>query len=238
MSMHLEARPGDISPAVLLAGDPLRAQFIAETYLDNPVCYNRIRGMYGYTGTYRGQPVSVQGTGIGMPSQALYVHELIVDYGVQTLLRVGTCGALQPGLQLRDIVLAQSASTDSSMIGRWVGGLHYAPSADFGLLYQAYRLAQDLAQGQPIHVGSVLSTDTFYDETDSGEWRTWAAYGVLAVEMESAALYTLAARYGVRALCLLTVSDHLVTGAAATAQDRQTSYTGMIETALALATGQ
>lgn len=234
MSLHIQAAPGEVAPAVLLAGDPLRARYIATQYLDDVRCYNEVRNMYGYTGHYQGQRVSVQGTGIGMPSLALYVHELIVDYGVQRLIRVGTCGSLQQAIGLRDLVLAQGACTDSLMVRRWAGGLDYAPLADFGLLDRAYHLAR--AVDLPIHVGNVLATDTFYqEEPGPPAWKRWADLGVLAVEMETAALYTLAAKYGRQALTILTVSDSLVTGEAAPSQDREQSYTDMIELGLRLA---
>lgn len=234
MSLHIQAQPGDIAPTVLIAGDPRRARYIADTYLDEVVCYNEIRNMHGYTGTYRGQRVSVQGTGIGMPSLALYVHELIVDYEVQTLIRVGTCGSLQPQIGLRELVLAQGACTDSSMVRRWAGGLDLAPLADFELLDWAYHAAR--ARSLPVHVGNVLATDTFYQEEGGPPvWQQWAAWGVLVAEMETAALYTLAAKYGRRALTILTVSDSLVSGEAAPATEREQAYTGMIELGLDLA---
>ncbi|RMG72368.1 MAG: purine-nucleoside phosphorylase [Bacteroidetes bacterium] len=234
MSLHIQAQAGEIAPAVLLAGDPLRARFIAESYLEDARCYNEVRNMLGYTGTYRGRLVSVQGTGMGMPSLALYAHELITEYEVQTLIRVGTCGSLQAQVNLRDLVLAQGACTDSSMVRRWAGGLDFAPLADFELLDTAYHLVKD--GPVPVHVGNILASDTFYQE-EGGDplWRRWAALGVLAVEMETAALYALAAKYRRQALTVLTVSDSLVTGEVASAQEREQSYTPMIELGLEVA---
>ena len=235
MSVHIEAKPGDIAPMVLLPGDPLRAQFIAKRFLDDAVCHNRVRNALGYTGTFRGRRVSVQSTGMGMPSLAIYVHELLCDFRAKVLVRVGTCGALQSGLTLRGLVLAMSACTDSAMNRRCFDGMDFAPTADFGLLQEAHRIATE--RGLGVSVGSVLTSDTFY-ATDAGWWRKWAAHGVLAAEMETSALYTLAARHGARALSILTVSDHLVTGERATTQARRSGFTQMVEIALELAPGQ
>lgn len=234
MSVHLEARTGDIAPIVLLPGDPLRAQFIADRFLDGAVCYNRVRNALGFTGTYRGVRVSVQSTGMGMPSCAIYVHELLAQYGARVLVRIGTCGAIRADLQTRDVVLAQAASTDSAMFRATFGGATFAAAASFELLHRAHALA--LAQAKRVRVGTVLTSDTFYpDETALATWWTpWAEHGVLAAEMETAALYTLAARRGARALSILTVSDNLVTGEQTTADDRQTGFGDMAELALAL----
>lgn len=229
MSLHIGAKPGEIAPAILLAGDPLRARHVAETMLEDAKPYNEIRGMLGFTGFYQGVRVSVQGTGIGMPSIALYATELIGEYGVKHLIRIGSCGAMQPGLQLRDVVLAMSASTDSNMNRRALGDVDFAPTADFQLLQRAWNVAR--REKIPVHVGSVLSTDTFYD-TRPGGWRLWAEYGLLAVEMETAALYTIAAKRRVHALTLLTVSDHVDTGDQLSAQERQTAFTDMVKIAL------
>ena len=231
MTPHLEAKPGDIAERVLLPGDPLRAEFIAQTYLEDPVCYNRVRGMLGFTGTYRGKRVSVQGTGMGVPSISIYVHELLATYGVRRAMRVGTCGAFQDRLGLRDVILAVSACTDSAVNRRRFGGMDYAPTADAELLFAAWEHAR--AAGLAVHAGPVLTSDTFYDD-EPDAWRLWARYGVLAAEMETAALYTLAARAGAAALSVLTVSDHLGRGEAATPEQRQTGFAAMMELALAV----
>ncbi|GGQ95062.1 purine-nucleoside phosphorylase [Deinococcus ruber] len=234
MSLHLNAKEGQIAETVLLPGDPLRAQHIAETFFDNPVQHNSVRGMLGFTGTYKGKPVSVQGTGMGMPSAGIYVQELIQGYGCKTLVRVGTAGSYQKDVHVRDIVIGQAACTDSNLNFTRFGGLSYAPIADFGLMMAAYQRAQ--ARGYAAHVGNIMSSDIFYQD-DPTSFEMWANYGVLAVEMEAAALYTLAAKFGVRALCVLTISDHLVTKEVTTAEERQTTFNGMIEVALEAALG-
>ena len=233
MSFHLEARQGDIAPLVLLPGDPLRAQFIAERFLDGAVCHNRVRNTLGFTGHHRGVRVSVQATGMGMSSAAIYVHELLADYGARVLVRIGTCGALRADVRTRDIVLAQTASTDSAMFRDTFAGASFAAAASFDLLRRAHELA--IAEGLAVHVGGVLSTDAFYRE--GAWWEPWAAHGVLAAEMETAALYTLAARRGARALSILTVSDNLVDGSHASADERQTGFGAMATLALSLVTG-
>lgn len=232
MSIHIDAKPGDIAETILLPGDPLRARHLAETYLEDPVCYNDVRGMLGYTGGYRGKRISVQGTGMGVPSISIYVHELINEFGVRNLIRVGTCGALQPQLELRDVILAMTASTNSQVNRLRFGGRDFAPSASFRLLKRAYDSAE--AKGIPVHVGGIYTSDTFYDD-DPEAWKLWAAYGVLAVEMETTALYTLAAKFGVEALTILTVSDSLVTRSEDPSDVREKSYTQMMEIALELA---
>jgi purine-nucleoside phosphorylase len=229
MSFHIAAKPGEIAEAVLLPGDPLRAQFVAETFLDQPVLYTRVRNMLGYTGTYKGKRVSVQGTGMGIPSLSIYVNELFKDYGVTRAIRIGTAGGLQPGLKLRELVIAMSACTDSGANGIRFGGKSFAPTASFGLLKTAYDTA--LAKGWDPKVGGVISSDMFYTE-DPDEWKLWARYGVLAVEMETAELYTLAAKYGREALALLTISDSMVTAQEDSPEERQTAYTRMMEVAL------
>ncbi len=226
---HLAAKPGDIADIVLLPGDPLRAKLIAERFFEDPRCYNEVRGMLGFTGTYKGRRVSVQGTGMGIPSISIYSHELITAFGVKTLIRVGTCGSLQTHVGLRELVLAQSASTDSSIISTRFKGMAYAPTADFGLLRRAWETAT--ARGFTVHVGNILSTDTFYDE-DPEAWKLLARYGVLVAEMEAAALYTIAARHGVRALTALMVSDSLVTHQSISPADRQTGFVEMVTAAL------
>ncbi|GHF29719.1 purine-nucleoside phosphorylase [Deinococcus metalli] len=234
MSIHLSAQPGQIAETVLLPGDPLRATHIAETFFDNPTLHNTVRGMNGYTGTYRGQRVSVQGTGMGIASSMIYVNELIQDYGCKTLIRVGTAGSYQEHVHVRDVVLAQAACTDSNINTIRFGAKTFAPIADFGLLERAARLARE--RGHATHVGNIMSSDTFYHD-DFEQYRLWAQYGVLAVEMEAAGLYTLAAKYGVRALTILTISDHLVTREETTAEERQSTFHAMIEIALDAALG-
>jgi purine-nucleoside phosphorylase len=230
MSTHIGAAPGEIAPRVLLPGDPLRAKWIAETFLTDAKCYSTVRGMFGFTGRYEGTEVSVQGSGMGMPSASIYAHELINDYGVRTLIRVGTCGALAPELKLRDVIAASGSSTDSAMNRiRFDGLIDYAPVADFGLLRTAVDVAE--RRGIGMTVGPILAVDAFY--TDRPDlYERLADYGVLAVEMESAALYTIAARFKARALTLLTVSDLIRTGERATAQDRQETFAHMVEVAL------
>ncbi|HTH13275.1 MAG TPA: purine-nucleoside phosphorylase [Spirochaetia bacterium] len=232
MSIHIAAAPGEIAPAILLPGDPLRAQFIAEKFLENPVCFNKVRNMFGYTGTWKGQRVSVMGTGMGMPSLSIYAHELIRDYGVKKLVRVGTCGGLHESVQVRDLVLALSASTDSAVNKVRFRGMDYAPAPSFRLLHAAYQRA--VAQGLPVHVGKIVSSDSFYTH-DPHQWKLWAQFGVVAVEMEAAELYTLAAQYGVEALAVLTVSDHLVTGGDTSSEERERTFGAMVEVGLAAA---
>ena len=229
MSIHIGAKKGEIAPGILLPGDPLRAKFIAETFFEDPVCFNQVRGMLGYTGTYKGKRVSVMGTGMGIPSHSIYVNELISEYKVQTLIRVGTCGAFQPDLKIGDLILAMTASTDSSINKLEFGGKDFAPAADFALLQKAYKAAQ--LRNMKVQVGSILSTDTFYMD-DPDWWKVWASYGTLACEMESSALYSLAAKYKVKALAILTVSDSLVTHEAATSDQREKNFPNMAEIAL------
>jgi purine-nucleoside phosphorylase len=229
VSTHIDAEPGQIAPRVLFPGDPLRAEWIAETYLDDARCYSRLRNMLGYTGTYRSQPVSVQGSGMGQPSLAIYANELFREYGVQQLVRVGSCGALAESLRPRDIVLAMSAATDSSMNRLRFHGLDYAATADFWLLQAAHEAAT--ARAIKPAVGQILSTDSFYNPRPELV-DLLAEYGVLAIEMEANALYTLAAGYGRRALAICTVSDHIRTGASLSAADRERSLGDMVEIAL------
>ena len=230
MSVHIGAQPGEIAERVLLPGDPLRAKWIAETYLDDPKCYTQVRGMLGFTGRWRGVPVSVQGSGMGMPSASIYTHELINDYGVRSLIRVGSCGALAEDLQLGDVIAAIGSATDSNMNrARFDGLIDYAPVADFGLL----RAAADVAQqrGVALRVGPILAADAFY--TDRPDlYDTLADYGVLAVEMESAAIYTIAARYRAKALTILTVSDHIVRGERMDAVRREQGFGEMVQIGL------
>ncbi|PZM65427.1 purine-nucleoside phosphorylase [Paenibacillus dendritiformis] len=229
MSVHIGAKQGEIAETILLPGDPLRAKHIAETYMEDIVCYNEVRGMLGFTGTYRGKRVSVQGTGMGIPTTSIYVNELIADYGVKNLIRVGTCGAMQEHVHVRDVVLAQASCTDSSMNRHEFSGYDYSPIASFPLLQAAYE--RGMAKGLKLHVGNVFSSDMFY-RGDKSVVKKLMDYGVLGVEMETTALYTLAAKYGVKALTILTVSDHLLTGEETTAAERQTTFHDMMEVAL------
>jgi purine-nucleoside phosphorylase len=225
---HNAAQPGDIADAVLLPGDPLRAKVIADTFFESPVQYNAVRGMLGFTGTYKGRRVSVQGTGMGMPSISIYVTELFRFYGVKTAIRVGSCGAIQDFLNLRDIVIGMAAHTTSGMNRNRFPGLDFAPAASFELVSAAHRIAAE--RGITAHVGTICSSDSFYD--DPVDYRQMAKFGTLALEMEGAALYTIAAGEGVRALCLATVSDHITKEEATSAEERQTSFLEMAEVAL------
>ena len=229
MSIHLEAKIGDIAPTVLLPGDPLRAKHIAERFLEKPRCYNQVRGMLGFTGTYQGKPVSVQGTGMGVPSISIYVNELIREYGARTLIRVGTCGSIQQDVKVKDVILASAACTDSNVNRLYFGGMDFSPVADFGLLKRAHDRA--LASGATVHVDAVLTSDSFYVDGED-PYALWRGHGVLAVEMETAALYTLAARHQAKALSVLTASDHLLTDEHASAQERQTAFEEMMKIAL------
>lgn len=229
MSIHIGAKENDIASTVLMPGDPLRAKFIAENLLEGARCYNEVRGMYGFTGTYKGKRVSVQGSGMGIPSISIYANELITEYGVKNLIRIGTCGSMQADIKLKDVVLAMSASTDSSINKIRFKGMDFAPTASFKLLQKAHTVAE--ARGIAPRVGSVLTTDTFYgDEPDA--WKHWANFGLMAVEMETAALYTLAAKHGVDALAILTVSDSLVTHELTSSEERQNTFMRMVEIAL------
>jgi purine-nucleoside phosphorylase len=231
MSTHIGAQPGDIAPAVLFPGDPLRARWIAETFLEDAHCYTEVRGMYGFTGTWRGQRVSVQGSGMGQPSMAIYANELFAEYDVQSLIRVGSCGALTERVAVRDLVIASGACTDSSMNRIAFEGLDYAPVADFGLLRAAYDAAVARHLDEDVHVGLIYSSDSFYPARPELSARM-VEYGVLAVEMEASALYTLAAKHGRRALAICTVSDHIVTGEETTSQEREQTFGAMVEIAL------
>jgi purine-nucleoside phosphorylase len=233
VSIHIGAEPGAIAPTVLLPGDPLRAKCIAETYLDNATCYSDVRGMLGYTGTWQGRPVSVQGTGMGQPSLAIYANELFREYDVRTAIRVGSCGAVTDRLALRDVVIASGACTDSSMNRLRFHGLDYAPVADFGLLVAAYDAARARAD-VTTHVGLLFSAEQFYNPR-AELMKPMVEHGVLAVEMEASALYTLAAQHGRRALAICTVSDHVVTGEATSAREREQTFGPMVDIALAAA---
>nr|WGD96883.1 purine-nucleoside phosphorylase [Bacillus safensis] len=227
MSVHIGAEKGQIAETVLLPGDPLRAKYIADTYLEDVECYNEVRGMYGYTGTYKGKRVSVQGTGMGVPSISIYVNELIQSYDVQNLIRVGSCGAIKRDVNVRDVILAQTSSTDSQMNRVAFGPIDYAPCADFTLLKKAYDTAE--AKNVAVRVGNVFTADQFYNEKPL---ELMAQYGILAIEMETTALYSLAAKFDRKALSILTVSDHVLTGEETTAEERQTTFDEMILIAL------
>lgn len=230
---HIQAdKQGVIAQTVLLPGDPLRAKFIAENYLENPVQFNTTRNMFGYTGTYKGKQISVMGTGMGMPSIGIYSYELIHFYGVKNLIRIGSCGSLQEDVKIRDIIIGMSTSTNSDFAKQYNLPGTYAPTASWQLLKKAVDIA--VSKGYEVKVGNILSSDVFYDD-DPETWKNWAKMGVLAVEMEAAALYMNAARAGVNALCILTVSDSLVTHEAASAEERQKTFTQMMEVALELA---
>jgi purine-nucleoside phosphorylase len=232
MSIHISAEKGDIAETVLMPGDPLRAKWIAKTFLEQAVCYNEVRGMLGYTGTYKGRRVSVQGSGMGIPSAVIYYHELINDYGVRNLIRVGTAGSYQKDVEIKDIVLAMAASTTSGINNSRFINADYSPTADFDLLMKAARYAGE--RQIPIKAGNVLSADEFYEDNQD-DYKLWARYGVLCVEMEAAGLYTIAAKYGVKALAILTISDSLVTGERASAEARETSFMDMVDIALNIA---
>ena len=234
MSTHIGADKDQVAPVVLMPGDPLRARWIARTFLEDAQCYTEVRGMLGYTGTWHGHPVSVQGSGMGQPSLAIYVNELFSEYAVQSVVRVGSCGALTEDLALRDVVIGSGACTDSSMNRIAFEGLDYAPVADFGLLRGAVEAAEH--RGTDVHVGLLFSSDSFYAARPELVSRM-VGYGVLAVEMEASALYTLAAKHGRRALAVCTVSDHIVTGEETSAAEREQTFGEMVEIALTAALG-
>lgn len=230
MSLHIEAGLEDIAENILLPGDPLRAKFIAENYLENAKCINQTRGMLGFTGNYNNVPVTVIGSGMGQASLSIYVNELIDFYKAKKIIRVGTCGAYQGHLKMRDIILAQSASTDSAHNKLTFNGMDYAPCSDFHLLSAAYKHACDI--GETPYVGNILSSDTFYPYYPNDHWKKWAHFNVLAVEMESNALYTLCAKSKVAALSILTVSDSLVSHESTSKEERQSTFVKMVEIAL------
>lgn len=229
MSIHIGASKGEIAETVLLPGDPLRAKFIAENILRDARCYSEVRGMYGFTGYYGDKRVSVQGTGMGLPSLSIYVNELMDFYEVKNLIRVGTCGSFHENIKLGDVILAMSACSESNLNQRIFKNMDFAPTADFDLLLKAFNFARE--KDLHVHVGSILSADVFYNENHD-EWKLWAGHGVLGVEMESSALYTLAARKKRRALSVLTVSDCLVTGEISTHKERETTFSAMVDIAL------
>ncbi len=229
MSVHIGAQAGDIADIVLLPGDPLRAKWAAHTFLEDVKCYSEVRGMLGFTGTWEDRRVSIQGTGMGIPSHIIYVHELLAEYGAKVLVRVGSCGSLQEDLHLRDIVVATTASSDSNINANRFPGAVYCPSVDPGL----FRRAMDVAVSMEVaaRAGGILSTDVFYGDDPEG-WRLWSRFGVLAVEMETYGLYTEAALFGAKALSVLTVSDELATGAVLSSKEREQSFETMMRLAL------
>ena len=229
MSVHIEAKRGDIAETVLLPGDPLRAKWIAETFFENPVCYNEVRGMLGYTGTFNGKRVSVQGTGMGIPSTLIYCNELIRDYDVKSLIRVGSAGSYQKDVKLYDIVIAMAASTTSGINSTRFGNSDFSPTADFELFMKAVNYANE--NNIPIKAGNVLSSDDFFED-DFNSYKKWAKFGVLCVEMEAAGIYTVAAKYNVKALTILTISDSLVTQEKTTSKERESTFSSMVEIAL------
>ncbi len=229
---HNEAKAGEIAKTVLMPGDPLRAKFIADNYLEDVVCFNKVRNMLGYTGTYHGKKVSVMGGGMGMPSIGIYSYELFHFYGVDQIIRIGSAGGIGESIKLRDIVIGMGASTNSNYAAQYRLPGTYAPIADFGLLRQAVEAAEKM-NIKPV-VGNVLSSDTFYDDNQDAN-ALWRKMNILCVEMEAAALYMNAARAGKKALCLLTISDHVFTGEALSAEDRQSTFREMMEIALEIA---
>lgn len=227
---HIGAKYGEIAPTVIMAGDPLRAKFMAEHYLENPVLFNNVRSMLGFTGTYKGKPVSVMGHGMGIPSIAIYTYELFNFYDVKTIIRIGSAGAYHKDLHIGDLVLAMGACTDSNYGAQYQLPGTFCPIADYGLLQKAVNTCEELSY--PYKVGNVLSSDTFYSDHPQAD--KWMKMGVLAVEMEAAALYMNAARSGNKAMALFTISDHIVTGEVTTAEERQTTFTRMMDVALSL----
>lgn len=227
MSIHIEAKKGEIADKILLPGDPLRAQFIAENFLETSIKFNNIRGMLGFTGTYKGEQVSVMGTGMGIPSISIYANELITEYGVKKLIRVGTAGSLDESVHIRDLVVGQAAATTSAIVRNDFPQFDFPMIADFDLLDKAYHIAKSL--GIVTHVGNVLSSDLFYSDIDQMKL---GKFGVKAVEMEAAGLYYLGARYQVQTLAIMTISDSLVTGEATTSEERQTTFTDMMKVGL------
>lgn len=232
MGVHIHTEMGKIAETVLIPGDPLRAKLIAEKYLENAECYNEVRGMYGYTGTYKGKRVSVQGSGMGVPSFSIYAHELIKDYGCKTLIRIGSCGGARDEVKVKDLVFAMGASTDSGVISNYFGHGTFAPTADFGLLRKAVETAEKMKIRH--HVGNVFTSDLFYNYKEDA-MKPYLEFGTLAVEMEVAALYMLAAQFGVKALGIMTVSDHILTGEAMPPIDRERTLDDMIRLALEVA---
>lgn len=232
MTIHIGATIDEIADTVLLPGDPMRAKWAAEQFLTSPCLVNQVRGMFGYTGTFNGNRVTIQGSGMGMPSLSIYANELIRDYNAQTLIRIGSCGGMQPNIDIRDIILAQTTTYVTTPSSTVMKEISFSPCADFELIKNAHSFAE--SKGFKTHVGNIYSSDTFYDErADLNE--QMVRHGVLAVEMEAAELYTLAARFNRKALAILTVSDHLQTGEALPSDEREKTFAQMVEVALAAA---
>ncbi len=231
MSIHINAKIGDIAETILLPGDPLRAKWISETFFKNAVCFNTVRGMLGYTGTYNGKRISVMGTGMGVPSLSIYVHELITEFGVKNLIRVGTSGSYQKKIKIKDVVIAMAASSTSGVNKLRFNGADYAPTASFNLFNKAIIIAKE--KKITIQAGNILTSDEFYGD-DFNDYKKWADFGILCVDMETSGLYTLAAKHNANALTILTISDSLVTGETTTSEQRETSFNNMIEIALQL----
>lgn len=232
MSIHINAKKGEIAETVLLPGDPLRAKWIAETFLTDIKCFNKVRGMYGFTGLYNNKKVSVQGTGMGIPSTLIYTNELITEFGVKNLIRVGSAGSYQKNVKIRDIVIAMSASSNSGLNKIRFNGADYAPTASFKLFQKAIEITKQ--KNIAIKAGNILSSDEFYPD-DFNDYKKWAEFGVLCVEMETAGLYTIAAKHNVNALSILTISDSLVTKETTTSKERENTFKEMIQIALELA---
>lgn len=226
---HIEANNGDFAQTVLMPGDPLRAQYIAENFLDDAVKVTGVRNMYGFTGTYKGKPVSIMGSGMGIPSMSIYARELIVSYGVKNLIRIGTCGGIGSDIKIRDVIFAQGASTDSNVNRARVRGYDFSAIADFDLLLNGVNAAKEL--GIKAKVGNVFTTDTFY-QADNTFYQELDKLGMLAVDMETAGLYGVAAEYGAKAMALFTVSDHVITGEATPSEERQSTFNEMVKIAL------
>lgn len=229
MSIHIAAKVGDIAETVLLPGDPKRAKWIAENYLENAICYTDIRGMLGFTGTYKGKKISIQGTGMGIPSISIYITELMKDYGVKNLIRVGSAGSYQEDVKVRDVVIAMSTSTDSNINNRRFKGANFSPTVNFELFTKVLKVAEE--KNIKIKAGNILTSDEFYNDNKE-HYKKWADFGVLAVEMETAGLYTLASKYKAKALSILTISDSLVSPEITTAEEREKTFSEMIELAL------
>jgi purine-nucleoside phosphorylase len=235
MSFHIGANADEIAETVFISGDPLRAKFMAETLLDDPFCYNEIRGMLGFTGFYNGKMISFQGTGMGMPSTAIYLHELISDYNVKNIVRLGSCGSIQKDVPIGTTICATAASGDSSMVQQYVDGGSFSAVASASLLQKAFEL--NSKRNSDIKFGPIFSSDCFYDPKDNKDrWKDWIRQGILAVEMETQVLYTIAAHYQIQALTLVSVSDHILTGEFIDAESREKSFTGMTSFALDLLT--
>jgi len=228
LSLHIKATSGEIAETVLLPGDPLRAKFLAKNFLENSFCYSKIRNSLGFTGYYNGKRVSIQSTGMGIPSIMIYGQELISEYNCKNLIRIGTCGSFQDFLNLNDIIIASSACSDSSIFPKFFGSNTFSPTADFTLLKKADIIAERM--GLNYHIGQVFTGDIFYDKPEF--WQLWNSFGILAAEMETAGLYFLGAKFRIKALSILTISDNILTNERISAEKRETSLTKMMQFAL------